>query len=159
MSRSENLASRLVEGANALASYVEKLTPPEWDSLVPNEQRSVGTLVHHVAVAFAAEMDLAKSLAAGNPLVGVTWAMVDGMNAEHTAAHQTVPQAETIAMLRVNGQKAAEVTKHFTDDQLDVAVPISLYADAPLTVQFFIEDHPLRHSFHHLANIRDAVEA
>jgi hypothetical protein len=34
---------------------------------------------------------------------------------------------------------------------------VSLNADAPLTTQFFIEDHALRHSFHHLARIRAAL--
>jgi len=34
---------------------------------------------------------------------------------------------------------------------------VSLCGDAPLTAQFFIEDHALRHSFHHLAKMRAAV--
>jgi hypothetical protein len=34
---------------------------------------------------------------------------------------------------------------------------VSFYADAPLTCQFFIEDHALRHSYHHLAKIRAAL--
>jgi hypothetical protein len=29
-----------------------------------------------------------------------------------------------------------------------------LYGDAPLTCQFFVEDHALRHSYHHLAKLR-----
>jgi hypothetical protein len=36
---------------------------------------------------------------------------------------------------------------------------VSLNADAPLTCQFFIEDHALRHSYHHLARIRATLEA
>ena len=42
-------------------------------------------------------------------------------------------------------------------NQLDRAGAVSLNAGAPLTTQFFIEDHPLRHSWHHLARIRNAV--
>ncbi|NNK73138.1 MAG: hypothetical protein HKO94_08090 [Flavobacteriaceae bacterium] len=42
----------------------------------------------------------------------------------------------------------------FTDAELDSSERISLNADAPLTAQFFIEDHALRHSFHHLAKIK-----
>jgi len=37
------------------------------------------------------------------------------------------------------------------------AAPISLYGDAPLTCQFMLEDHAVRHSFHHLAKLRAAV--
>jgi hypothetical protein len=36
---------------------------------------------------------------------------------------------------------------------------VSLNADAPLTCQFFIEDHAMRHSYHHLAKIRGAINA
>jgi hypothetical protein len=36
---------------------------------------------------------------------------------------------------------------------------VSLNADAPLTCQFFLEDHAVRHSYHHCARIRAALEA
>jgi hypothetical protein len=40
------------------------------------------------------------------------------------------------------------------DVELDRAATVSLNADAPLTCQFFLEDHAVRHSYHHLARIR-----
>lgn len=40
------------------------------------------------------------------------------------------------------------------DAELEKASTVSLNGDAPLTTQFFIEDHALRHSFHHLDRIR-----
>lgn len=51
----------------------------------------------------------------------------------------------------------ADAIRQFSDEELDQAAPISPNADAPLTAQFFIEDHALRHSFHHLASIRAAL--
>jgi hypothetical protein len=45
-----------------------------------------------------------------------------------------------------------------TFEVLDRAAPVSLYADAPLTCQFVLEDHAVRHSYHHLARIRAAVK-
>jgi len=44
-----------------------------------------------------------------------------------------------------------------SDEELDRANKVSLNGDAPLTTQFFIEDHALRHSWHHLAKIRAAL--
>lgn len=44
------------------------------------------------------------------------------------------------------------------DEQLDSAAPVSLNADAPLTAQFVVEDHALRHSWHHLAKIKAVLE-
>jgi hypothetical protein len=32
-----------------------------------------------------------------------------------------------------------------------------LNSDAPLTCQFMLEDHAVRHSYHHLAGIRAAL--
>ena len=45
-----------------------------------------------------------------------------------------------------------------TDAQLDSAAACGLNANAPLTAQFFIEDHALRHSFHHLAKIKQVTQ-
>ena len=50
------------------------------------------------------------------------------------------------------------VWRALSDEELDRAAPISLNADAPLTCQFFIEDHALRHSYHHLARIQEALK-
>ena len=36
------------------------------------------------------------------------------------------------------------------------AAPVSLNS-APLTCQFFLEDHAVRHSYHHLARIKAAL--
>jgi hypothetical protein len=44
-----------------------------------------------------------------------------------------------------------------TDEDLDRAAPFSLAFGAPVTTQFVIEDHALRHSWHHLARIRKAL--
>lgn len=44
------------------------------------------------------------------------------------------------------------------DAQLDQAAPVSLNADAPLTCQFMLEDHAVRHSYHHLDRIRTALQ-
>ena len=51
----------------------------------------------------------------------------------------------------------AKTERKFSDANLDSAASISLNADAPLTAQFFIEDHALRHSFLHLENIKKAL--
>ena len=52
---------------------------------------------------------------------------------------------------------AADATRTFTDEQLDQAAPFSLSFGAPVTAQFVLEDHAVRHSWHHLAGIRKAL--
>lgn len=155
--RAELLADRIEKGAQALASFAEGLADEDWKRIVPNEQRSVGVLVHHVASVYQVEIDLTRGLASGNPIVGVTWEVIDHMNANHAEDHASPDQTATIDMLRQNSKTAADAVRKFTDEELDSAARVTLNADAPLTAQYFIEDHALRHSFHHLANIKAAL--
>jgi hypothetical protein len=155
--RSDALAERIEQGAEALATFAEGLSDAEWQTVIPNDQRMVSVLVHHVASVYSLEIDLARQMASGKPIDGVTWDAIAQMNAQHAQEHPTVNQQETIQMLRDNSKSAADRVREFTDEELDNAVTVSLNGDAPLTAQFFIEDHALRHSFHHLANIQTAL--
>ena len=152
--RANALADRIEQGADALVTFADSLSDVEWQIIVPGEERAVGVLVHHIASMYPIEIDLARELALGKPITGVTWDAVDQMNAQHAQEHTVVDQQETIDLLRQNSKAAAERVRAFTDDELDKAATASLNADAPLTAQFFIEDHALRHSFHHLADMR-----
>lgn len=152
--RANALAVRIEQGSENLATFAESLSTAEWQTIVPDEQRSVGVLVHHVASVYSLEIDLAQQMASGKPIDGVTWDAVAQMNAQHAQEYSTVNQQETIQLLRDNGKLAANRVREFSDEDLDNAVTVSLNAAAPLTAQFLIEDHALRHSFHHLANIK-----
>ena len=155
--RSEALAGRIEEGARTLASFAEGLTEPEWNTVVKPDGRRVGVIVHHVASVYPIEIHLASEIAAGKTVTGVTWAVVADMNAKHAQDNAGVGKAETLDLLRRASTDAAAAVRALTDAQLDSAAPFSLNADAPLTSQFVIEDHALRHSWHHLAKIKAAL--
>jgi hypothetical protein len=155
--RASALAERIEQGAGALASVAEQLTDAEWQTPVRPDGRKVGVIVHHVASVYPIEVDLARTLASGQPIVGVTWAMIAEMNAKHAADHSAVTKQEALGLLRSNSRAAAEAVRRLSDEELDRAAPVSLNGDAPLTAQFFVEDHALRHSFHHLAKIKAAL--
>jgi hypothetical protein len=87
----------------------------------------------------------------------VTWDAVAQVNAQHARENANATKADALALLKKNSKAAADAVRQLTDEQLDRAAPVSLNADAPLTTQFFIEDHALRHSFHHLAKIKGAI--
>ena len=143
--------------AQALAVFAEGLSDADWRMSVPKDGRTVGVIVHHVASVYPLEIQLAQSVAAGKPVAGVTWDAVAHMNAEHAQEHRAVGKPETLVLLRRNSKAAADAIRTFSDEQLDRAAPVSLNSDAPLTARFLIEDHALRHSFHHLARIRTTV--
>jgi len=157
--RSEALALRLEHGARALAAFASTLTDAEWSTRVPHDGRTIGVTVHHVASMYPLEIQLAQTLAGGTAITGVTWADVDAINAAHAREHANTTRSEALELLHRNSTAAAAAIRALSDEELDRAAPVSLYADAPLTCQFFIEDHALRHSYHHLARTRAALTA
>jgi hypothetical protein len=157
--RAENLAETLEKGARALASFASNLTESEWQRTVPKDGRKIGVVVHHVATVYPLEVRLAQSVAKGDPVVGVDMESIHKMNAGHAGENDAVTKEETLKLLNQNSADAATAIRALTDEQLDTAVPVSLYADAPLTCQFVLEDHAVRHSYHHLAKIRAALNS
>ena len=84
--------------------------------------------------------------------------VINKMNAEHAKKFDGVGKEETVELLKENSTAAAAAIRLFTDNELDQAAPVSLYANAMLTCQFVLEDHAVRHSFHHLGRIRAALQ-
>ena len=155
--RSEALATRLEKGATALAAFAATLSEVEWQTLLPGDGRKVGVVVHHVASMYPIEIQLASLLAAGQPITGVTWDAVDSINRDHAKENDDVAKEAALALLKANSAAAAAAIRAFSDEELDRAAPVSLNSDAPLTCQFFLEDHAVRHSYHHLAGIKEAL--
>jgi hypothetical protein len=151
------LADRLEQGARALASFANGLTGEQWQARLPGDGRKVGVVVHHVASVYPVEIQLAQTIAAGTPVVGVTRQVIDDMNAGHASEHDGTTKETALALLRQNSAAAAAAIRALSDQELDCAATVSLYGDAPLTCQFFLEDHAVRHSYHHLAAIRAAL--
>jgi hypothetical protein len=152
--RANALADRLEQGARALAAFASGLTDAEWQARVPKDGRKVGVVVHHVASVYPIEIQLAQTLADGKPVTGVTMDDVHAMNAGHAKEHDGAKKEATLELLKRNSAVAAAAIRALSDEQLERAAPASLYSDAPITCQFMLEDHAVRHSYHHLAKIR-----
>jgi len=155
--RANALATRLEQGARALAAFASGLSEAEWQTRTPKDGRTVGVIVHHVATVYPIEIQIAQTVAEGKPVTGVTMDDIHAMNAGHASENAGVTKEETLDLLRRNSAAAAEAIRALSDEQLSESAPVSLYADAPLTCQFVLEDHAVRHSYHHLAVIRQAL--
>jgi DinB superfamily len=151
------LAERLEQGARALIAFARGLTADEWKAPMPHDGRPIGVIVHHVASVYPIEIQLASAVGQGQPVTGVTSKDIDAMNAKHAAENASVTKEAAIALLEQNSTAAAAAIRALTDEQLATAMPVSLYEDAPLTCQFVLEDHAVRHSYHHLTLIRKAL--
>jgi hypothetical protein len=158
--RSDALADRIEQGAAELAKFAESLSDADWKkpgSAAGTEKRPVGVIVHHVANMYPIEVDVAKTIASGKAITDVTWDAVAGINAGHAKEQANVTKAAALEFLRKNSREAAAAVRSFTDEQLDQAAPFSLSFGAPVTAQFVIEDHAVRHSWHHLARMRASL--
>ena len=155
--RSEALAARLEVGAKALYEFAVSLTETEWRTRVPKDGRKIGVVLHHVASMYPIEIQLAQLPAAGQPVTGVTWDVVDAINRDHAKNNHAVAKEAALVLLASNSAAAAAAIRALSDEELNRAAPVSLNSDAPLTCQFFLEDHAVRHSYHHLARIRAAL--
>lgn len=162
--RASALADRIEQGADGLAAFAKTLSEAEWQTPVSaTDKRSIGVIVNHVASVYPVEIEVAKTIASGQAITEVTWEAIAEMNAKHaidqaaTAKDASIAKEETLDLLRRNSRAAAAAVREFTDEQLDQAAPFSLSFGAPVTAQFVIEDHALRHSWHHLARIRKTL--
>ena len=155
--RAGALAERLERGANTLANLAASLSDAEWNTRLPGDGRTVGVVVHHVANVYPLEIQLALKVADRHRITGVTMEDVHAMNAKHAVDFDAVTRAIAIDLLRRNSAAAAAAIRNLTDEQLAHAELVSLYDDAPVTCQFVLEDHAVRHSYHHLAGISRAL--
>ncbi|HMR65702.1 MAG TPA: hypothetical protein PKE64_16970 [Anaerolineae bacterium] len=46
--RADAIAERIEQGGEALAAFTESLSEAEWQTVIPDEERTVAVLVHHV---------------------------------------------------------------------------------------------------------------
>ena len=155
--RAQALADKLEQGASALNTFAASLSESEWQARLPHDGRKVGVVVHHVANMYPIEIQLTQMLAGGGALTDLTWDAIHQINAEHAREKDAVTKEEALAALRTNSTAAVAAIRALSDADLDRVAPNSLYSGAPLSCQFWIEDHALRHSFHHLAGIHRAV--
>jgi hypothetical protein len=155
--RSEALAQRVEQAHHELMTLIENLSDEEWKMPIPGDARPVGVILHHVTSVLPVETTLFKTLAAGNAITDVTLQAVDEMNAQHAVDHANCTREETLALLKRNSPPVLAAIRDLSDAELDRAAPVSLHWNAPLTTQYFIEEHPLSHSYRHATAIRAAL--
>ena len=155
--RAEELARRVERGAAELIAAVEGLSAAEWSTMCPNEQRSVGVLVCHIGAAYPDEAEIITALASEGGMPDLTWDVVNQGNRDEASSHTEVDKAAAIALVQENVATAAAVVRGLSDEQLDRVAPTELHWGAPLTVQFFVEQHPIAHPYMHLESIRAAL--
>jgi quercetin dioxygenase-like cupin family protein len=154
--RARALAWRFQQAHEALCAAIERCTPEQWRAVCADTGWPVGTQAHHIAVNEATIADVILSAAKGRPHAPKTNAELDEINTRHAQAFAHVAQAETVELLRRNGEWAARGYRLLTDDQLALSVTTLVGAESK-TVAQLIEDLAIGEIAGHWSYIQKAL--
>jgi hypothetical protein len=163
MSKAEDLAAELEAASHEFADYVAGLTPEEWRSIAVNtpgvtwgedERRPVGVVAHHVGDMLPMLVERAFLLATAGSVSPMTTADVNGINAKHAAANASPDQAETVALIRDNGSRAAELLRELDDEGLERE---GTTGAGPFTAERLVRRIVIGHISQHAGSIRATV--
>jgi hypothetical protein len=154
--RVQALADQFEQANQDLITFVQGLTDDQWQTMVPNEQRTVGVVLHHLASSHVPVSQAVAMIAAGQSLP-VTAELLDQINAAHAQQHAGCTRAETVALLQTTGPAAAAAIRALSDEQLDRSVPMALLGGAPLTAEQFAQGGLLGHIHGHRQSIQAAL--
>lgn len=122
--RARALTWRFAHANGALAALLVDCAPADWRAICADTGWSVGVQAHHVATGEAAIASLVGDAAAGHPHPPMPVGKLDEINARHAQAFAGVGVAETVALLRENGESAARVYRRLNDEQLDLTATL-----------------------------------
>jgi len=152
--RAEALASQFEQANDALINSIESMNDAQWKAICSGEQWSVGVTAHHVAGGHPVIGGMVQMVAAGQPLPPLTWEQLEQSNQQHAKESAHCTKEETLAMLRQNGQTAAETVRSLTDEQL--ARSGSIIGNA-MTAEQIVENIMIAHVREHSASIKQAT--
>lgn len=145
------------EQVNAeVIALVEGCDDQQWQTEVPEEQRTVAVVAHHVAGAYPAVAGWVTSLAHGRA-VETTMEQIDQINEAHKAKYAHVRREEVRDLLKRNGATAIEAITALDEQQLDSGAMMGP-AGREVTARQLIKSVLIGHAAAHLATMRRAIE-
>jgi hypothetical protein len=135
---------------------IDRCTDADWQKTCANDERTVGTVAHHIAESHMAVAGLAQMAANGQPLPPLTREIIDQGNAKHAAEHTNCTKQETRELLQRNGVAAANIVRGLNDEQL--ARSGTLFGN-PITSAQIIEGILIDHLRGHLNNLQATAGA
>jgi hypothetical protein len=156
--RAEELAKKFEASCGEMNRVVEGLSDADWKKVTTAEKWPVGVVAHHVAEGHAGISGLIQVVAKGQPGPQLTMDMIHANNAKHAKEKATVSKAETLALLRASGDKAAAIVRGLSDADLDRSGKVLVDVPA-MTAAQAIEGILINHVHEHLGSIRATTGA
>lgn len=151
------LLAQVEEAATATTAVIEKCSEANWKTAVPEEERTVGVVLHHIAYAIPFVVAWACKLAQGEGAPAISYEDIHGLNHQHAKAQANVDKATTLALLHTNAQAAQEQLSQLTDADLQVAATFPLIGGQAITTQQMVQWFLVNHAHNHLATIHKAL--
>jgi hypothetical protein len=153
--RGQALAERFEKVNGDVMAFVEGCDDVAWQTMVPEEERTVGVVAHHVASAYSAVNGWITSLAADQP-VEITMEQIHQLNERHKARFAHPERTQVTELLRRDGAALAQTVRELDDQELDAKAHFGP-ANRPLRAAQVAEYVLISHPTDHLANMRKAL--
>lgn len=159
--QTQALAARFEQASQAVIATVERCSAEEWQTVCPAEERPVGVVAHHIAIAYRTELDALRAALTGQPIPAIyqDWQRLHEFNAEHAAQYAGCTKGEVLDLLRGNGAAVARFLGELSDEDLARSAPLPLAGSRPWTVRRWVERLLIGHAEQHLRNIRAVTGA
>ncbi|MBA2452946.1 MAG: DinB family protein [Chloroflexia bacterium] len=152
--RAQAPADKFEDAHNEIVTTVEEMSEDRWKAMCAGEERTVGVVAHHVASSYASTFGIAQLAASGQPLPTVSWDMIHDMNAKHASENSTCTKAETLALMRGEGERVRSGIAELSDGQLDQKFVLPAFGPDEITVEFLINMLVIGHVGMHVPSIQ-----
>jgi hypothetical protein len=150
------LIEKMETAVDTVINAAEQFTPEQWQTIVPEEERSVGTVVHHIAYSIRPVADWVVDVAQGRELPPFTREALHQYNADHAGKNANPDQAATIALLREQKANLAQKVGSLNDEEIVRSVPFVLVGQ-DVSGQKMVEWFTINHCHNHLKTIQEAL--
>jgi len=116
--RAAELAAQYETKHAEFVAFIASLTNEQWLTFVPNEERTVASLAHHVAWGYRVEMEPLHRIALGATPEPWTLRELEVVNAELGPEYAECFRPETIDLLNTTAIKTASLIRALSEEQL-----------------------------------------
>ena len=150
------LAQQLHAAADAVEQVVTGLADWQWELIVPDEGRTIGQLVDHIAWAWEVESAAFRAIAGGASRSGWTQEWLDGQNAEQARLSEKRTRRGTLRRYRESRNLAIAFVNSLSPTDLQRS-GTHMPGEPERTVAGWIDACLIGHPHEHLAGIKAAL--
>ena len=155
--RTAELAEQFATVNAGIIAAVSACSDEQWRQPTAEDGRTVGVVAHHVGEVNGAFAKIVETLAAGGTYTpNVSMEAVHESNAKHARDNGGTGKAETIDLLRANGDAILRVLASIDDTTLDQAAGV--FGGHEMTVTQVLEWVVIGHTAEHLGTISKTLD-